>query len=365
MKRIALTTALLVLWGQTMLVAQENRPPGRTTDTAQARSTGETVGIDRAAAIGHALCMAIEGSELWCSAQKSTSAPEPRTTAAPATRQAGDITAALQKHASHSFQESTRLFDAVESDKASESAQAAASKSSSQACQAFFDAARDYSRALHARCGTQPGAEGRATTTLITGPGTDWSTVILLNHAVKEAVGGVGLRQMIKHHNDGSDVSSALAAHAQTMLQSSREALASASGGGAAPATRRESARPAFGEPAKPQAGRGDPAQRQPTAPARDPQAPRAPGAVTDPQTPRTPGAVTDARPIEGAGSQDLVMLARAVIDAAEQLDMEQSAPTPRASRLPAPRTSDTPAPRTPASPSPRTPATPAPRDDR
>jgi hypothetical protein len=62
----------------------------------------------------------------------------------------------------------------------------------------------------------------------------DPAQMTLLNHAVKEAVEAVGLRKLIRHHHDRSEIASALNDHAKQMLESSEEALHSVSGTSAA-----------------------------------------------------------------------------------------------------------------------------------
>jgi hypothetical protein len=285
MRRIAWLAALVVFGVAGSVSAQQDKPEGRRAEATTSGASAENIGIDRAAAIGHALCMAIEGSELWSWAERAGSQPAQRTT----TEKSTDIASALQEHSRAAFQGSNTLFDAVKSDKS------AARTADSQACEEFYQAARRYSQALEACC-TQSTARAGATASKGRAQAssmTDKPRMILLNHAVKEAVGGVALREMIKHHNARSDVATALTSHAAEMLRSSDQALRVAD---TSQITTRSAAKPAT---------RGNTAE----VPKRDPAVTTTKAREQDPA----------ARPAEGG--EDLAALASAVIDAAKKLE--------------------------------------------
>jgi hypothetical protein len=185
-------------------------------------ANAEKIGIDREAAICHALCIAIEGSELSCRAQQCSKASGERGNAKSGTASA----MALEQHARDAFQASMHLLDSVQTDK---SANAGAASGN---CEAFYQAAKRYSQALETCCRnasaddpTGTGANRAAATVKL-----DPAQMTLLNHAVKEAVEGIGLRKMIRHHHDRSETASALEEHAKHMLESSDEALRSVPG---------------------------------------------------------------------------------------------------------------------------------------
>ena len=113
-------------------------------------------------------------------------------------------------------------------------------------------------------------------------------------------MGGVGLRKMIQHHNDRSEAADALTSHANEMLQSSRKALQAASG---SDATTEYSAKPA-------------------TRPG-EAELPKRDSAIT------TTGGNKDSAENGKNADQDLVRLARKVVDAVQGLDQEQPAGAP------------------------------------
>jgi len=240
-------------------------------------------GVDREAAIGHALGMAIEGSSLWHCAQKAQAMQ------AMADRNSGnnqamrDPRTVLEQHARDSFRASERLFQAVMQDERSnqgntgrngasgansrnQGQQGQAGNSSQQggdhmarhqACEEFYRAARDYSRALETACSNtrqagaqgssnsgQPGAQAssnagqaggaQASSSTPSGSGgQDVAKIALINHAVKEAVEGVALHQMLRHHGERDRTTQALESHAEQMIASSRHAIDSIDQGSA------------------------------------------------------------------------------------------------------------------------------------
>lgn len=284
MRLIALTTTGFLLMSAATVLAQEGQP-GRATDQRPGTpSATQAAGLDRAAAIGHALCMSIEGSELWACAEASgQTRSEPRTDQAsdPGSK---DYGMPLKKHAMESFASSKRLFDAVTRDDS-------AASEKSKACEEFYQAARRYGEALEACC-----KEGGSTPERQADKSMSAARMTLINHAVKEAVGAAALRSMIQHHGDQSAVGSALLSHATEMRASSRAALESVGGR----SSTRDAARPVPTETGKT-------------------------------ELPRTERAVAEAFGADREG--DLLAHAKAVIDAVNRLEGQTGEPVRRAER--------------------------------
>lgn len=231
-------------------------------------------GLDRDAAISHALGMAIDGSGLWMAAQgeaaprTAVGAREAADTGA-GVRAAGENAAgldqprvggraagrslpgldagqALQQHALNAFQASHQLFQAVKADRDGAEAERGGAGD-------YFQSAWEYSRALEGLC-MQPGAAGgtrgelrqpgngafagqearaiaaveRADAGAMTGralAAADMTRVGLINHAVKETVEGVNLRRMLRHHAAHDAASQALLSHADQMVASGRQTI--------------------------------------------------------------------------------------------------------------------------------------------
>jgi hypothetical protein len=263
MKVLALTVALAS--GGSVAHARQDeartdRPQSESTPSAPQRGRAEVgdepkPGLNRDTAIGHALCMAIEGSDLWCSARRTsgTAAPLDRTrnadanvavpalAPAPATtgHMGGEGSRMLQQHAQDAFQASQKLFQAVRQDRGAGDERGG-----------FFQAAWEYSRTLQGLCGqtgladrpgnVEPGSgafageEARAARAIRaeSAPGVnlsqdDMARLTLINHAVKEAVQGVGLRRMLQEHAAQDRASQVLLSHAERMIVSSRQAIQS------------------------------------------------------------------------------------------------------------------------------------------
>lgn len=205
------------------------------------------MGVDREAAIGHALCMAIEGSALWHCAQKAEAVEaksDRKAVNEQAMRDPGPI---LEKHAKDAFRASDQLFQAVMQDETlkdrnidkekeadHKSSLSAEHMARHKACEEFFRAARDYSRALETSCSNtrQAGAQV-ATSTNSDACVENAAKVALINHAVEEAVQGVALHQMLLHHGEHDRTSQALESHAEQMIASSRHAIDWIDGGSA------------------------------------------------------------------------------------------------------------------------------------
>jgi hypothetical protein len=242
--------AALLLAGFAVPVAYAQAPDEQATglqEQTRAHASGSHhakhhIGVDREAAVGHALGMAIEGSTLWHFAQKAESAEAntKRTSAnARPMRAPGE---ALEKHARDAFQASDRLFQAVMQDERatrdnSRKGNGASARRNGQereesdsarydACEAFFRAARDYSRALETSCSKTRQAGAQSSSSIASDECAENSAkVALINHAVKEAVQGVALQQMLRHHGERDRTTQALESHAQQMLASSRHAI--------------------------------------------------------------------------------------------------------------------------------------------
>jgi hypothetical protein len=284
----ALAAAAILVSGSALLSFQQQKTEQRIGERTTTQTAQENAGIDRGAAVGHALCMAIEGSELALCAQSSRAQRnEPNQDKSKST-EPGDVSGALQQHSRSAFQASTRLFDAVKTDENNATADNSTSASKSKACEEFYTSARNYAKALEAQ------SDGQST-------GLDPAKTTLLNHAVKEAVGAVGLRKLIQHHNDHSSAAMALMSHADEMFKSSREALKSAGGDDI---SRREALRPT-------------------ESTANNPQTPKR----TQPDNAKT-AADPDSRQNPNANSQNLIRLANEVIRAAEALENENPAQT-------------------------------------
>lgn len=101
------STLALGLSGATVS-AQDERPeaaPGAAPRASQeGRKAGMAHEVDRQAAVAHALCMAIEGSSLWCESQKAANANDAARVA-----NSPDF-AALAKHAKGSFKGEQRAL---------------------------------------------------------------------------------------------------------------------------------------------------------------------------------------------------------------------------------------------------------------
>jgi hypothetical protein len=215
--------------------AQEEQP-GRRTDTGSQQQKEKDQNVGREVAVKHALCMAIEGSELWACAQK---AGDPSTTRA-------DHASRLKKHSQAAFQASEQLFKAAEAEQGRQIAQADQAKH--EACEQFNKAAHAYSQALMTLCDAKPAFPGRtegartpapgrepAATGRATDAGTssehDGAALTLINHAVKEVVEGVCLQQMLKEHPSQDRAAQALLAHAKQMVSEGQEGIKQAQGG--------------------------------------------------------------------------------------------------------------------------------------
>jgi len=212
------------------------------------------LGVDREAAIGHALDMAIEGSVLWHCAQKveaqNTKTDRNARTTGNQNQAMRDPGGVLEQHARDAFRASERLFQAVMQDEKENNPQNGAANASNareqgadhmgrhQACEEFYRAARDYSRALETSCSNtrQAGAQAaptagrtgdQASTASISSDvcAENTAKVALINHAVKDAVEGVALHQMLRHHGERDRTSQALESHAEQMIASSRHAI--------------------------------------------------------------------------------------------------------------------------------------------
>jgi hypothetical protein len=209
-------------------------------DAAAGHAKMHHMGVDREAAICHALGMAIEGSALWHFAHQAESNGA-KSDQKPGNAQAmRDPIAVLEQHARDAFRNSERLFQAVKQDEranqgnrnpqgnqaAGNNAQGSDHMARHEACEEFYRAARDYSRALETSCSEtrQAGAQSSASI------GSDvcaenTAKVALINCAVKGAVQGVALQQLLRHHGEHDRTTQALESHAQQMLSSSRHAI--------------------------------------------------------------------------------------------------------------------------------------------
>jgi hypothetical protein len=273
---VAVLLVGLVACGQAARAQQEDRSTQKDEQPQQqrgqprdaARGENPLPGVDREAAISHALCMAIEGSGLWFAAKEAEASPRAGA-AANRPGEAPDTVGALGQHARDAFQASSQLFQAVRQDKnagnqpnanrddananARIDAQAGNQSDRDRACQAFYQASWEYSRLLESLCdqtvaGARP-EEGRVQPAQPRQPAEaanlraegairqpaggmplssqDMARVALINHAVKEGVEGVNLRTMIRHHGAQDEASQALLSHADQMLASSRRAIQS------------------------------------------------------------------------------------------------------------------------------------------
>jgi hypothetical protein len=213
---------LILVWSGTAARAQKDRTSGRSGEPAAIRPNAEKIGIDREAAICHALCMAIEASELSCCAQQCSKGSGARDTAGRGTASA----IALEQHARDAFQASMHLLDSVQTDRTANAGPASAD------CEAFYKAAKRYCQALETCCrnASPNDPTGTAAKPAAGGASLDPAQLTLMNHAIKEAVEGVGLRKMIRHHQDRSETATVLDEHAKHMLESSEEALHSVPG---------------------------------------------------------------------------------------------------------------------------------------
>lgn len=419
-----------------------DRPATRQADAGQRGAGGgehaAMPGLDRQAAIGHALTMSIDGSNLWFLAQQGRGGGmggagigrgaagagiDRRAGAAGADRGAagaaatdrgagaagtdraagadriaggagadagrgagpaaggagnpGDAAGALQQHARDAFQGSRRLFQAVREDN-----RGGAGDAVGGGVGEFQRAAVEYSRFLESLCnqqgagirpddgrgaaagrGTGAGpdeapagaigadrteATGRAITRAETSArptgdralraednaqggggaamiatGADATRIALINHAVKEAVEGVALRQMIQQHGANDQTSQALLSHADQMVASARQTIDSldrmggaGAGGGAARGDEPRNPIAPLGADA---ARAGDDINRptNPTTPARR--------VAPDAGTRGGAAAVADRAGAVGAGgggaAERLAQLGRQVIDSVQTLD--------------------------------------------
>jgi hypothetical protein len=233
MRTTAWLVSALLLASTAGVHAQGHRAASPADQPSAGGAKDEKVGVDREAAICHALCMAIEGSELSCCALQCS-----KTSAGRGNGGGGTASAmALEQHARDAFQASMHLFDSVQADKTDNPNPRSAN------CEEFYQAAKRYGQALE-RCCRNAGTDEapRAAANPAVGKSSmDPAQMTLLNHAVKEAVEAVGLRKLIRHHHDRSEIASALDDHAKQMLESSAEALHSVSGTSAASKAARRS----------------------------------------------------------------------------------------------------------------------------
>jgi len=206
------------------------------------------MGLDREAAIGHALGMAIDASAAWHFAQQAE-AKETKSDHKPGNNQAlRDPGAVLEQHARDAFRGSERLFKAVMQDEkgdqnnknqnndkvAAADGQGSNHMARQQACEEFYKAARDYSRALETSCSKTRQAGAQSPTSIASDVcAENTAKVALINCAVKGAVEGVALQQMLRHHGQRDRTTQALESHAEQMLASSRHAIDSIEQGSA------------------------------------------------------------------------------------------------------------------------------------
>jgi hypothetical protein len=198
------------------------------------------MGVDREAAIGHALGMAIEGSALWHFAQKAE-AQQTKQDHKPGHEQAmRDPAAVLEQRARDAFRSSERLFKAVMQDEkgtqgsknqngdraAGNNDEGSEHMAKNQACEEYYRAARDYSRALETSCSKTRQAGAQAPASISSDVcAENTAKVVLINCAVKGAVQGVALQQMLRHHGEHDRTTQALESHAEEMIASSRHAI--------------------------------------------------------------------------------------------------------------------------------------------
>ena len=161
-----------------------------------------------------------------------------------------DPAALLEQHARDAFRGSDSLFQAVMQDEqagnsrgnrdnAQNNRQGSDQMSKHQACEEFYRAARDYSRALQVSCSSTKQAGGQNSASIgseVCAENT--AKVALINHAVGEAVAGVALHQMLKHHGERDKTTQALESHAEQMIASSQKAIDSIDRNGATAASR-------------------------------------------------------------------------------------------------------------------------------
>jgi len=197
-----------------------------------AQSQMHNVGVDREAAIGHAVKMAIEGSVLWHCAQNAEAkeAKTNRNAEANNNQAMRDPVGALEQHARDAFRNSDSLFQAVRQDEQANNTQnnrqGSAQTGKHQACEEFYRAARDYSRALQVSCSSTKQAGGQNSSSIGSDVCAENSAkVALINHAVGEAISGVALHQMLKHHGERDNTTKALESHAEQMIASSQKAI--------------------------------------------------------------------------------------------------------------------------------------------
>lgn len=243
--------ALCAFIAAASLAQQEGRSPRRS-PTGGGQEAPGVVEIDREAAVGHALFMAIEGSDLWLSARQSERAITPRSEKSTRWREHfSRVCNALKSHARASFDASTRLFATIRASDDESASEGNRGDLRTQAREQFYRSARDYGQTLAKLC-EQPGAKlsadespgsGETVAAEHTGDragpprmprerGVDYARATLINHAVKEAVGAIAIRGMVRHHGDKSTPALALMKHADEMLASSEKAMASAEIGG-------------------------------------------------------------------------------------------------------------------------------------
>lgn len=243
---VVLTAALAIATPLSRAQAQaqpETQERGRAGTAPRQQSRDAEKHVDREVAVAHALCMSIEGSGLWACAQKAGASKAPRTgadAAQPGPDGANQPAGILEQHAREAFEASNKLFAAAQKEKATASRGEGQhhNEAKAQACEEFNRAAREYSRALESLCNAK-GKESAHPGAMLSEQ--DSAKVAVINHAVKEAVEGVGIKQMLRSHNDRDATAHALMTHAEQMLASSRQAMQAIDGA----ADARDAAKPA------------------------------------------------------------------------------------------------------------------------
>lgn len=194
------------------------------------------IGVDREAAIGHALCMAIEGSALWHFAHQAEAKGMKSEHKAGNNQAMRDPIGILEQRARDEFRGSDQLFQAVMQDERAKpgnrnqagggNGQDSDQMDRSQACEEFYQAARNYGRALEASCSKTRQAGAQASGSISSDEcAENTAKVVLINCAVKGAVQGVALQQLLRHHGEHDRTTQALENHAKHMLASSRHAI--------------------------------------------------------------------------------------------------------------------------------------------
>lgn len=237
----ALAVASPISRAQTPTAQPESKERGRTESAhhlhqRERERERETRHIDHEVAIAQALCMSIEGSDLWTSAMKAGAEKMARAAeATPSTGEAKQPAGMLDLYARRAFESSNRLYAALHKEKGETSRGEQALKDD-KTCERFQRAAWEYSQALERLChqktkerevaqateGSRPEVSDPATATLSK---EDAAKVVLINYAVKEAVEGVALKKMLRNHNDRDESARALMTNAEQMVTSSRQLL--------------------------------------------------------------------------------------------------------------------------------------------